>query len=475
MPIKNPNQKPVSAKLIYESGGPKIDEWHARDRFTRRIILGAFGSGKTFVVCYEVLWLLLRGPYQGKTCLFVAKDHNQAVNNILKKIIKKMIGGDVDKKIPGLPKGSYRITYTSPAIIEFWNGSRIVFMSHNSDGIDGWNASIVVLDEANKASEDVYYALENRHSREGVPGKYIIAANPSHPGHWLYTKFWKEYDETGSFPEDCFGTSISLFDSKHVLPAKIKSMEQAYQHNPALYARAVMGHFSDNSGQVYSQFDPDTHWLDSKNTANKKPVITDAYKITCGLDFGYKDPTAFIMVAYNPENGVYYAFREYKKGGDLIRDHAKAILNMTGEYAKRPTIYSDHDAQARSEYGALGVSTSLANKELMPGIDHIARLFAENRLLIFENCKELKRELESYQWPDEGKSKKDAPVDKDNHLLDALRYAIYSVTHASASKLYLPFEAPLQAPTELKFVSGYTMRGEPIYYSVPIPAPVKKP
>ena len=144
MPIKNPNSKPVEAALVYQHGGPKIAEWHRRREVTRRLIVGAYGCGKTYIGMFELLYLLLHSKlYGGKMALIVGRDHAQNLN-VLLPILKKMLKGDVTAGIPAFPKSQYEIKTTAPITVEFHsNGAKIIFLSQNSDAIDGYNPALV--------------------------------------------------------------------------------------------------------------------------------------------------------------------------------------------------------------------------------------------------------------------------------------------------------------------------------------------
>jgi hypothetical protein len=54
------------------------------------------------------------------------------------------------------------------------------------------------------------------------------------------------------------------------------------------------------------------------------------------------------------------------------------------------------------------------------------------RLTVDPCCTNLIREFESYEWKPGGDRLKDEPMDRDNHALDALRYAVRSVDEGEA-------------------------------------------
>ncbi len=68
------------------------------------------------------------------------------------------------------------------------------------------------------------------------------------------------------------------------------------------------------------------------------------------------------------------------------------------------------------------------NKDLFTGIARVKEYFKGKRLYIFKNCVNLIREIKSYYWGNE-----DAPIKRDDHALDALRY--YIMTRPAGPKL----------------------------------------
>jgi phage terminase large subunit len=79
-----------------------------------------------------------------------------------------------------------------------------------------------------------------------------------------------------------------------------------------------------------------------------------------------------------------------------------------------------------------GLNATGANKNIKEGIDMVK----SNRIYVDINSKNIWREYKIYSWfvNKEGKIT-DVVLDKDNHSMDAIRYAIYSFR-----KDYNPFD-----------------------------------
>ena len=77
-------------------------------------------------------------------------------------------------------------------------------------------------------------------------------------------------------------------------------------------------------------------------------------------------------------------------------------------------------AQLFYELG-IAVNTKV-DKDIFTGIARVKQYFKQRKIFIFKNCVNLIRELKGYWW-----GKGDAPVKRDDHALDELRYFVMSM------------------------------------------------
>jgi phage terminase large subunit len=126
-----------------------------------------------------------------------------------------------------------------------------------------------------------------------------------------------------------------------------------------------------------------------------------------------------------------------------VAKHAEKIKELTGDERIEATV-ADHDREDRETLHENGIETIPAHKAITPGLQGVeARLGVAGdgkpRLFIFRNAlverdeslAESKlpcctaEEVDGYIWPkgQDGKPVKEVPVDKDNHGMDAMRYA----------------------------------------------------
>ena len=115
---------------------------------------------------------------------------------------------------------------------------------------------------------------------------------------------------------------------------------------------------------------------------------------------------------------------------------------MLGEWLKEKKkkypfldrIYCDpSEPLHRNTLNGMGLSVSVANNKVMPGINFVFDMFAVAgdglpRLFIHSSCSNLIDEVNIYRYADvkDGLVIKEEPINVDNHLVDCLRYSLFS-------------------------------------------------
>ena len=158
------------------------------------------------------------------------------------------------------------------------------------------------------------------------------------------------------------------------------------------------------------------------------------YKHVFGLDYGYtNDPTAFIAMAVNPINKNLYIYDEHYETKMLNNDIAAMIIKKG--FQKERIIADSAEPKSNDDLRRLGISRiQPARKGRDSVLNGISRL-QEYKMIVHPDCKNVIMELSSYIW---GKTKDDEvrnkPVDKNNHLMDAMRYSSEDVIFFKAEK-----------------------------------------
>lgn len=193
-----------------------------------------------------------------------------------------------------------------------------------------------------------------------------------------------------------------------------KEFQRMQEKNPRRYRVAGLGDWGVIDGLIYEQ------WEERKFSLNELPSDTTS---AFGLDFGYtNDPTAFFCGFLSLDQRELYVWDEiYKKG--LSNKAIYEEINGTG-YAKERITADSAEPKSIDELKGYGLLISGAKKgkdSINNGIQWIQDL----KIIIHPRCVNFLTEISSYQWK---KDKFDKPLnepeDDNNHLMDAMRYAL---------------------------------------------------
>lgn len=194
--------------------------------------------------------------------------------------------------------------------------------------------------------------------------------------------------------------------------------------------------FTTPSSLVYPEFDEDVHVI------SPQLIPHNAMTYAIGMDFGLKDPFAAVFVAIDPNDNWYIYDEIYLP--DLPVDKIARVLHqkMGNEHFTRVIGDSAGATEIASlkskELGDMRVWITPAKKgkdSIRGGIRQVrTKLYVREstgkpKLFVGRNCKALIREFQSYKHiRDPFGEVSNTPEDKNNHLMDALRYLVLDQT-----------------------------------------------
>lgn len=145
-----------------------------------------------------------------------------------------------------------------------------------------------------------------------------------------------------------------------------------------------------------------------------------------GLDFGYSnDPTALFVGKINLQKKIIYVLNEvYKKS--LWNNQIAELITQLGYQNQK--IYADCSApkdieELSKKYGIKGLTPCRKGKNsILNGIGFIQNY----KIIIHPVCKHFYYEIENYMYERDKMTNEptNKPMDKNNHLMDAMRYAL---------------------------------------------------
>ena len=152
--------------------------------------------------------------------------------------------------------------------------------------------------------------------------------------------------------------------------------------------------------------------------------IPKHWKKAYGFDVGRN--TAAIWIAEDPDSKQLYTYAEYFSSADLPSTHSGNI-QLRGKWIKGAI---DGAARGRSAtdgenlfkmYEDLGLNIVNADKAVEAGLYDMLELLMNGRLKVFKTCAGLLQEMRMYRRDEKGNI-----VKKDDHRMDAWRYAIHT-------------------------------------------------
>jgi len=157
--------------------------------------------------------------------------------------------------------------------------------------------------------------------------------------------------------------------------------------------------------------------------------------VFAGLDVGYKDPTAFCVLAYDWDEKKYYLLDEYLDSERTTEQHAAVIRGLIEKW-DIDWIYIDSAAQqTRFDFAQnYDITTINAKKSVLDGIGHVAGIVDNDQLIVDQKCRESLIALDQYQWDPNPNLMKERPKhDGASHMADAIRYALYTFETSATS------------------------------------------
>jgi phage terminase large subunit len=274
-------------------------------------------------------------------------------------------------------------------------GTNIIewFSVDDETKLRGRKRDYLFINEATEVTYDEYVQLALRTS-----GRIVMDLNPSLWNSWIY-------DLEGQ--PDVFYTIVTYKDNPFLEQSLIDEIEKLRDKDPATWKvfgegqRGVPTRVVFSHQQYYSQ------------------LPQSAKLLGYGIDFGYNDPSTLVRV-YKDGDSIYCEELLYLKNvtiPDFIYKIKDLGINLTDDF-----IADSANPQAISEMSRNGINCKPVRKDtILSGIDQIKR----SNFFVHSNSQNLINELNSYVWKnDKNGNNLDEPEDRNNHLIDAIRYVL---------------------------------------------------
>lgn len=302
-------------------------------------------------------------------------------------------------------------------VIELSNGSTVRMGSVNQvDSVVGRSYDLIIFDEAALVNGRDAFNVALRPTLDKENSKAIFISTPRGRNNWFAEFYYRGFND--EFPE-----WASLRATYHENPRlSEQDIDEARKSmSEAEFSQEYEADFNIYEGQVWA-FDHEECVADLVDFETKR------MDVFAGLDVGYKDPTAFCVIAYDWDEEKYYVVDEYLDAERTTEQHAVQIRKLVSKW-NIDYIYIDSAAQqTRFDFAQnYDITTINAKKSVLDGIGKVATVVDNNRLIVDQRCDETLMALDQYQWDPNPNLLKEKPKhNAASHMADALRYALYS-------------------------------------------------
>jgi phage terminase large subunit len=233
-------------------------------------------------------------------------------------------------------------------------------------------------------------------------GRIILDYNPSDEYSWIYDKVLSREDV------DFFITTYkdNLFLDKTI----VKEIERLRETDMQYWQIYGLGQKAISKSIIF--------------TYSESEIPEDATLISHGIDYGYTNDSTALVAVYKKDYSLYIKellYRTMMTSQDIHKEFKNLKLEGRVIYAEssEPRL---NDFLRRSGWN---IRPTLKGKDsIVAGIDLLKRY----KLFVTPDSKNLIHELRNYKWSkDKTEKLTNIPIDKNNHLLDALRYATFNI------------------------------------------------
>ena len=290
----------------------------------------------------------------------------------------------------------------SSKIYTFGNGTILEFISVDNMSAHGPARDLLFVNEANDMDIETFRNLAFR-----TTGKIIVDYNPTHE-FWAHTWLLKDEKDNTDFIVLTYKDNEALADTiRQAIESRMPKKGEKPSNWWIVYG---LGQIGSLEGNVYSGW--------------RKATETDyenARLIRYGLDFGFSNDETGMVAIYETEKDELIIEQKIFKTGILGSQYGNELRNagidasvLIVADSARPEIIAEIKAQG---FRIIGADKNAGS--VLRGIDRV-----KQRAIIYDG-KDLEREYLSYAWRKKRTGEVlDEPQDGNDHLMDALRYAV---------------------------------------------------
>ncbi|HDF5577695.1 TPA: PBSX family phage terminase large subunit [Clostridioides difficile] len=373
-----------------------------------QIYFGGSSSGKSFSLAQRTVLDVFKG------------NRNYLIVRNVQSTLKRSCLNEITKAISNFKLNEYfQVNKTDMIITCKLNNKQILFCGLDDvekvksiTPIDGVITDIWV-EEATETDYKAVKQLDKRlRGKSKVVKRLTLSFNPILKDHWLYTEYFDIWEDDKQYVEK---DNVSILkttykDNKFLAEDDIKALEN--ESDKYYYEVYTLGNWGLLGAVIFKNWRVED-FSDIENTFDN---------FRHGIDWGFADdPFAYVKSHYDRMRRKLYICDEIEAVGLLNREAAPLVSKK----ANRDLVICDNASPKDvAEFSDLRVNAVSARKGA-GSIEYGIKFLQGLEIIIHPRCQNFKNEINKYKYK-EDKNGNILPiaVDKDNHLIDALRYSL---------------------------------------------------
>jgi phage terminase large subunit len=382
---------------------------HLNNLTRTQIYFGGSGSGKSVFLAQRCVYDVMNGKRNYLVCRQVARTIRKSVFNEIKKVISDWGAREL-----------FSINQTD-LVITCKNGYQILFAGLDdpekikSVTPEKGVITDIWIEEATETDRNTVKDLNKRlrGGSESIAKRVTLSFNPILQTHWIYEEHFKGIswadDQTEYKSDDLSILKTWYIHNRFLTPDDVRDLEN--ESDPYYYNVYTLGNWGVLGNVIF------TNWSVQDLTEMRDQFTNQRV----GLDFGFSsDPAAVIVTHYDRAKKTIYVFDELYELGLTNDVLAESVKGKIGEYYVTCDSAEPKSIYELARYGVNARAASKGKDSVLHGIQWLQ----QQNIVIDSNCINTRNELQQYKWKeDAGGNSLPVPVDKNNHLIDALRYA----------------------------------------------------
>ena len=368
-------------------------------------VQGGQGAGKTIAIMILIINHLARK--KNKECYVISAELSKMRDTVLKDTIKILQSFGLQATIMGKDHGQAKVTFPT--------GSFIRFIGMDKDDIGkGLRSDIIFVNEANKINFESYREATSRAKN------IFIDFNPN-------AKFWF-HDEIQN-RDDCDFEKLTFLDNEYL------SFEE--RSEILLYHKKGYGAEFDSENPDAEHPELNKYWANKWRVYGRgeigviegavyedweiiDEIPTEARLVCGGVDFGFVNPAAWVMV-YR-WNGRYIFDQIIYESKLSNQDLAEMIIEAELQHE----IHYADSAEPKSidEIRKMGVNIHPCDSK-RDLVNYGVQLMNKEKFYVTKDSVDVIQELYGYTWDMDSKGNATGkPRKKNDHAMNAMQYAV---------------------------------------------------